>query len=87
MREEEAGLKATTINRRVASLKSYFDLLAEECDDFSHPNPVRPKRHAAKLGQRLPRVLSDAEVTRLWGVIASPRDRALWPSCSMPVCV
>jgi site-specific recombinase XerD len=72
-----AGLKPTTIKRRVAALKVYFDVLADACDCPDHPNPVRIKRHSPKQGQHLPRDLSDADVARLWSLVQSPRDQAL----------
>jgi len=72
-----AGLKPTTIKRRVAALKVYFAVLADACDCPDHPNPVRTKRHSPKQGQHLPRDLSDSEVARLWSVVQSPRDQAL----------
>lgn len=71
------NLKPATVTRRVMALKVYFDFLANDTGDFNHPNPVLLKRHAAKLGRHLPRDLSDADATRLWNVIALPRDRAL----------
>ncbi len=70
-------LKPATVTRRVMALKVYFDFLANDTNDFDHPNPVHLKRHAAKLGQHLPHDLSDAQVARLWESIQSPRDRAL----------
>jgi site-specific recombinase XerD len=72
-----AGLKPTTIKRRLAAVKVYFDFLAEETGQLDYPNPVRLKRHAGKLGRRLPRDLSDAEVARLLAVIHSARDQAM----------
>lgn len=74
--QRQRGLKPTTVNRRVASLKTFFDFLAEECGDLSWPNPVRFKRHAGKRPRQLPRDLSDESIERLWNVITSPRDRA-----------
>jgi site-specific recombinase XerD len=71
------NLKPATVTRRVMALKVYFDFLANDTGDFNHANPVLLKRHAAKLGRHLPRDLSDADATRLWNVIESPRDRAL----------
>lgn len=73
----QQGLKPATIKRRVTALKVFFDFLAEETGDLEWPNPVRLKRHAAKVGKHLPRDLSDAKVDRLWAVIHRPRDRAL----------
>ena len=72
-----AKLKPTTIKRRVIALKVYFDFLAEESGQRDRANPVRLKRHAGKLGRRLPRSLSDTEVTALWALLDSERDRAL----------
>ena len=68
--------KLTTVQRRVAALKSFFDFLAEDSGDLSWPNPVRFKRHGGKLPQRLPRDLSDETVARVWQVITAPRDQA-----------
>ena len=73
----QKNLKPTTITRRVMALKVYFDFLASDTGNFNHPNPVHLKRHAAKLGQRLPRDLADSDVLRLWDNLVSPRDRAL----------
>jgi site-specific recombinase XerD len=73
----QRALKPATITRRVMAVKVYFDFLANDTENFNHPNPVHLKRHAAKLGQHLPHDLSDAEVMRLWNSLASPRDRAL----------
>lgn len=72
-----AGLAAATIKRRVTALKVYFDVLADLADCPDHVNPVRLKRHSVRLGRRLPRDLSDAEVVRLWSIVSSVRDRAL----------
>jgi len=72
----EAQLQASTIKRRVAALKTYFDFLAEDSCELGRINPVRFKRHAGKQPQRLPRDLSNEAVEQLWAVIAAPRDRA-----------
>ena len=74
--QRRKGLSSATLKRRVAALKVFFDFLAEEAGDLAWSNPVRPKRHAAKQGQRLPRHLSEAQVSQVWAVIASARDRA-----------
>jgi integrase/recombinase XerC len=73
----DADLKPTTIKRRVAALKVYFDFVAVEDGQPNHPNPVHPKRHAGKLGRRLPRGLFDEQVTRLLAALKTERDRAL----------
>jgi integrase/recombinase XerC len=74
--QRQSGLKAATVKRRAAALKTFFDFLAEESGDLSWPNPVRMKRHAGKQAQRLPRDLSNEAVVRLWGCITGQRDRA-----------
>jgi site-specific recombinase XerD len=74
--QRQAGLSAATIKRRVAALKTFFDFLAEEANDLTWPNPVRFKRHAGKQAKKLPRDLTDAQVSQLWAVITHPRDRA-----------
>ena len=74
--QRQSGLKASTVKRRAAALKTFFDFLAEESGDLSWPNPVRMKRHAGKQGHRLPRDLSDETIERVWACITSQRDRA-----------
>jgi hypothetical protein len=41
-------------------------------------NPVHPKRHFIRQGQRLPRDVQDNDLERLFAVIESPRDRAIF---------
>jgi site-specific recombinase XerD len=74
--QRHKGLKAATVNRRVAALKTFFDFLAEESGDLGWPNPVRFKRHAGKRPRSLPRDLRDEDLERVWAVITSARDRA-----------
>ena len=74
--QRQAGLSAATIKRRVAALKTFFDFLAEEMNDLAWPNPVRFKRHAGKQAKKLPRDLTDEQVSQLWAVITHPRDQA-----------
>ena len=74
--QRPAQLQASTIKRRVAALKTYFDFLAEDSGELERVNPVRFKRHAGKHPQRLPRDLSNEAVEQLWAVITAPRDRA-----------
>lgn len=70
------GLKPATVRRRVASMKTFFDFLAEESGDLSWPNPVRFKRHAGKVERRLPRDVRDEDLARVWQEIEDVRDRA-----------
>ena len=74
----EKQLKPTTINRRTASLHTFFEYLASEEPDKAWPNPVNRRRHALQQGQRLPRDASEAEVNALFAVIDDRRDRAMF---------
>lgn len=76
--QSQQGLKAATINRRLASLASFFDFLIDEAEADHWQNPVRWKRHGVKQGRHLPRDVSDETVRRLFAVIADPRDRAIF---------
>ena len=74
----EKQLKPTTINRRSASLHTFFEYLASEEPDKAWPNPVNRRRHALKQGQKLPRDASEAQVHALFAVIDDARDRAMF---------
>lgn len=76
--QSEQGLKESTLNRRLASLSSFFDYLISEAESDDWPNPVRWRRHGVKAGQHLPRDVSDETVRRLFAVIADVRDRAIF---------
>jgi site-specific recombinase XerD len=73
----EKQLKPATINRRLASLHTFFEYLASEEPDKAWPNPVNRRRHCLKQGQSLPRDASEAEVNALFAVIDDARDRAM----------
>lgn len=73
----EKQLKPATINRRVASLHTFFEYLASEEPDKAWSNPVNRRRHSLKEGQSLPRDASEAEVNALFAVIKDARDRAM----------
>jgi site-specific recombinase XerD len=74
----EKHLKPTTINRRIASLHTFFEYLASEEPDKARPNPVNRRRHALKQGQTLPRDATEAEVNALFAVIEDARDKAMF---------
>lgn len=74
---QQQGLAASTINRRLASLHTFFECLAAQVPDAVWPRPVHWRRHRIKQGPLLPRAASDPEVARLLGVIDSPRDAAM----------
>lgn len=71
-------LKPATINRRTASLHTFFECLASEEPDKVWPNPVNRRRHGVKQGQSLPRDASEAQVNALFAVINDARDRAMF---------
>ena len=75
--QRASGKSAATIKRRAASLKSFFNFMAEDLNEPERVNPVDMKRHAGKQAKQLPRDLSNEEVKRLWAVVVSERDRAL----------
>ena len=74
---QEAGHAIATINRRLAAIRSFYKFLAMMYED-SPTNPVRPKRHFIRQGQRLPRDVQDADLEKLFAVIKRPRDRAMF---------
>jgi len=76
--QREQGRSARTINRRLAALHTFFEVLAGELPDQPWPNPVHWRRHKAQLGLRLPRDVADATVTQLFASIRDPRDTALF---------
>jgi site-specific recombinase XerD len=74
----EKQLKPATINRRLASLHTFFEYLASEEPDKVWPNPVNRRWHCVKQGQSLPRDASEAQVNALFAVINDRRDRAMF---------
>lgn len=71
------GKSAATVKRRAASLKSFFNYMADELNEPKRVNPVDMKRHAGKQAKQLPRDLSNDEVERLWAVVTTERDKAM----------
>lgn len=74
---QEDGNAFTTINRRLAALRSFYHFLIIE-SETTLKNPVIPKRHFIRLGQHLPRDIQDPVVEKLFSVMAGPRDRAMF---------
>lgn len=71
------GHSIATVNRRLAALRALYQFLDLESDD-APPNPVIPKRHFIHHGETLPRDVEDPALERLFAVITSPRDRAMF---------
>jgi site-specific recombinase XerD len=71
------GHAIATVNRRLAALHSFFHFLSIDSDQFTK-NPVLPKRHYIRQGPPLPRDIQDPDLSRLFAVIHTPRDRAMF---------
>lgn len=76
--QQTAGLQASTINRRLATLASFFDYLSLEAAADDWLNPVRWKRHRVQQGRHLPRDVKDETAEGLLSVIEAPRDQAIF---------
>ena len=74
---QRRGHASATINRRLASIRSFYTFLDFESTD-PLPNPVIPSRHMIPIGRRLPRDAEDAEIEELFRVVSSVRDRAMY---------
>jgi len=72
----QLGHAATTINRRLATLRTFYWFLDVDSDGAAS-NPVIPRRHYVPKGERLPRDIEDKDIAQLLGVIEFPRDRAM----------
>jgi len=77
---QSLGHRAATINRRLATLRVFYDWLNFELDDAYGPvaQPVIPRRHFIRVGERLPRDMRDADVAAVFSAIMSVRDRAMF---------
>jgi len=73
------GLSPGTVNRRLASLSSFFEFLAEESGDDHWTNPVHWSYHRVKQGSHLPRDLSEQVARQLWQTLEQGpvRDQAM----------
>lgn len=71
------GHANATVNRRLAALRTFYRFLAVERDDAPN-NPVIPYRHYIRVGRRLPRDVEDVQIQRLFDVITTPRDQAMF---------
>lgn len=69
-------LAPKTINCHLSSIRGFYDYLTLE-EDIELTNPVNSGT-LLRLPRPLPRHLKDHEVDRLFEVIASPRDRAIF---------
>jgi site-specific recombinase XerD len=76
--QQAQKLKPRTVNRRLATLHTFFEFLALDSPEDAPPNPVNWRRHGVKEAETLPRDLSEAQVTQLFAAITDPRDQALF---------
>jgi len=76
--QQAQGHQASTINRRLSTLASFFDFLSVESGADDWLNPVCWKRHRVKQGHHLPRDIKDETAERLIAGIDDPRDRAIF---------
>ena len=74
---QSKGHAIATVNRRLASLRSFYLFLTLDSDD-APPNPVIPRRHFIRHGERLPRDVEDADLQKLFEAINHSRDRAMF---------
>lgn len=70
------GLKAATINRRLAAVMSLYTFLSDEMPGLLCP--VLPHRHTLRAHRRVPRPVPEEDVRRFFAVIESARDRAIF---------
>ena len=70
------GLAPKTINCYLISIRGFYDYLTEE-EDIDLTNPVK-RGSLLRLPQPLPRYVKDHEVRRLFAVMESPRDSAMF---------
>lgn len=71
------GHAVSTINRRLAAIRSFFEFLAFD-SEVPPKNPVIPRRHYIRQGVRLPRDAQDADLSLLFSTIEGVRDRAMF---------
>lgn len=76
--QQAEGLQASTINRRLSSLASFFDFLSLEAEADDWLNPVRWKQHRVQQGRHLPRDVKDETAESLLALMDDPRDRAIF---------
>jgi site-specific recombinase XerD len=69
-------LKPKTINCYLDSIRGFYDYLINE-EEVAMTNPVK-RGYTLRLSRPLPRYLRNEEIQKLFDVIHSPRDRAMF---------
>ena len=77
-KQQARGLKPATVNRRLATIHTFFEFISSEGGEPELVNPVQWRRHRIKEGSRLPRDASDHDVTQLFETIEDNRDKAIF---------
>lgn len=91
IRQAALGRKASTINRRLATIASLYTFLSDE--DPSLICPVLPRRHGLRQPQRLPRPVQAEDVDKFFAAMecsaTAIRDRAMFMlmlRCGLRIC-
>ena len=74
--QQGCGLKPKMINCYLDSIRGFYEYLIEE-EQVPMSQPVK-RGYSLKLSRPLPRYLRDEDVPRLFNVISSKRDRAMF---------
>ena len=74
--QSERGFKASTINRRLASVVAFYAFLSPEDDALECP--VFHRRHHLREPQRLPRPVPEGDLQQFFAAITNQRDRAMF---------
>ena len=74
---QKEGHTIGTVNRRLCALRSFYQFLYLH-DENAIGNPVIPKRHFIRPGERLPRDVEDKSLETLFAVVTNIRDRAMF---------
>jgi len=72
----EKGNAPATIKSGLISIRHLYSYLQEEGE--VRKNPVDLKRHYVRLDNKLPKPMREEEIERLFGVIRSKRERAIY---------
>jgi site-specific recombinase XerD len=70
------GFKPSTVNRRLAAVASFYAYL--NMTDKQFPSPVIPRRHYLPQPQRLPRPVSETDLSLFFNAVGGVQDRAMF---------
>jgi site-specific recombinase XerC len=74
---QKKGHAIGTVNRRLCALRTFFQFRIMQ-DENAPRNPVIPKRHFIRPGEKLPRDVEDRIIETLFAQITNVRDRAMF---------